>query len=132
MHAHLDAIRTKLAAGYPVDLWKPDPGRVPQFAAIEAPAWASDRAAPICGTSSAFETEIRFKAVAGTPQGVAIMLANARATLPGTVTVAGRAVTLAWARSEFIDLDTDVTIPQTNRHPAFGVDSYILTSQPTT
>ena len=131
MHAHLDAIRTKLDASYPVDLWQPDPGRVPPFGVLSAPACAADPDAPICATSTAFEAEIRFKAVAGTPQGVAIMLANARATLPGALTVTGRAVTLRWERSEFIDLDTDVIIPATNRHPAFGVDTYTLTSQPT-
>ena len=29
-----------------------------------------------------------------------------------------------------IGVDTDATIPGTNRHPAVGVDTYILTSQP--
>lgn len=130
MHDHLDAIRTKLGASYPVDLWQPSPGRVPQFGVIEAPAWASDPDAPIGETSSAFEVEVRFRAVAGTPQGVAIMLAAARAAIPGSVTVSGRAVTARWARSEFIMLDLDVIIPATNRHPAYGVDSYTIHSQP--
>ena len=130
MRAHLAAIAAKLDVDYPVDLFASEPGRVPQWLVVEAPGWGSDPDVPLSSESSAFETEIRVKAIAGTPAGASIMLDNARANLPGPVAVTGRAVRLRWVRSEFIDLDT-VTIPATNRHPAIGVDTYLLTSQPT-
>ena len=130
MKAHLDAIAAKLAVGYPVDVWAPEPGRTGQRLVIEAPGWASDPDSPIGETSGAFEVELRLRAVTGTPHGVAIMLAHAREVLPGVLTVAGRFCTIQWQRSEFIDLDLDTTDPRTNRHPAYGVDSYTLTSQP--
>lgn len=129
MIAHLTAARTKMAAGYPVDLFAADPGRTGQWAVLEAPAWASDPEAPIGGDLPAFATPIRLRAVTGTPEGVATMLAQARQALVGALTVPGRVVSLTWERSEFIDLDTDTVIPSTNRHPAYGVDTYLLHSQ---
>ena len=35
-----------------------------------------------------------------------------------------------WERSEFVDVDPTVTIAATNKHPALGVDTYRLTSEP--
>ena len=131
MIAHLKALRSVLGVSYPVDLLASEPGRTGQWIVLEAPAWASDPDEPICATSSAFQTEVRLKAITGTPEGVTIMLGHARSVLPGVVPVAGRHVTVEWARSEFIDMDTSVTIPGKNRHPAYGVDTFILTSQPT-
>lgn len=130
MKAHLEAIAAKLAVAYPVDVWAPDPGRVGQWAVVEAPAWAPDPDAPICSASTSFEVEVRLRVVTGTPAGAAIMLDHARSILPGALTVSGRFCSLAWVRSEFIDIDLDATIPGTNRHPAYGVDSYTLHSQP--
>ena len=129
MADHLRAIRTKMAVAYPVDLFAADPDRTGQWAVLEAPDWAVDPEAPIGGDLGAFATPIRLRAVTGTPEGVAIMLDAARQALPGPVTVAGRVAHLTWDRSEFIDLDTDTVIPSTNRHPAYGVDTYTLHSQ---
>lgn len=129
MADHLRAARTKLNATYPVDLFASAPGRTGQWAVLEAPAWAADQDAPIGGDVGAFATLIRLKAVTGTPEGVDIMLAAARQALPGSLTVTGRVASLTWVRSEFVDLDLDVTIPSTSRHPAFGVDTYLLHSQ---
>lgn len=131
MKAHLDAIAAKLAVAYPVDLWAAEPGRTGQWIVLEAPASAADPDAPIGATSASFEVELRLRAVTGTPAGVAIMLDHARSILPGALTVSGRYCSLAWERSEFIDIDPDATIPGTNRHPAYGVDSFTLNSQPT-
>lgn len=129
MTAHLAAIAAKLAVTYPVDLFASDPGRTGQWMVVEAPPGSSDADAPLedCG---AFEVEVRIRAVTGTPTGVALMLDHARETLPGPIAVAGRVAEVRWESSEFIDLDTNVTNPNTNRHPAVGLDSYVLTSQP--
>lgn len=136
MKAHLEAIRTAMGAGCPVDLWAPSPDRLPPFMSIEAPSWGSDPAMSVCGVPHQVEVAVRLRAVAGTPDGVEVLLRSARvalgngATVP--LTVAGRRADIKWERAEFIGVDTDATIPGTNRHPAVGVDTYILTSQPTT
>jgi len=136
VRAHLDAIRTKIASPNPVDLWAPSPDRLPPFLSLEAPSWGSDPAMSVCGVPHQIETQVRLRAVAGTPDGVEVLLRSARvalgdgATVP--LTVAGRTSEIRWERAEFIGVDTDATIPDTNRHPAVGVDTYILTSQPTT
>lgn len=131
MKAHLDAMKAKLGGAALVDLWASEPGRTPPWFILEAPAWGSDPDVLLCGTQFQMVTDVRVKAVAGTTGGVAIMLANARAALPGALTVTGRKASLEWLRSEFIDLDTSATIPGTSRHPAYGVDTYRLTSVPT-
>lgn len=134
MRAHLDAIRAKIASPNPVDLWAPSPDRLPPFLSIEAPSWGSDEAMAVDGLPHQVEVPVRLRAVAGTPDGVAVLLSHARlalgngATIP--LTVAGRRAEIRWERAEFIGIDTDATIPDTNRHPAVGVDTYILTSQP--
>ena len=131
MRAHLAAMQARLAPlDLPIDRWAPEPHRVPPFLSLEAPSWDSDPDAPACDTSDAFWTSIRVRAVAGTPDGVAIILANVRRTLPGVLSVEGRAASITWTRSEFIEIDPDAIIPGTNRHPAYGVDTYTLTSQP--
>ena len=130
MKAHLDALAAKIGGTVPVDLWASEPGRVPPWIVLEAPAWAGDPADCICGIDHRMVTDVRLKAVAGTTEGVAIMLANARAALPGVLTVAGRGpVIVKWSGSEFIDLDTSATIPGTSRHPAYGVDTYRVVSE---
>lgn len=136
MKDHLSAIRDLIPAhGVPVDLWAPEPDRDPPFLSVEAPSWAPDPSACICGRPHAMETPIRLRAVAGTPEGVAVMLRNARLALgdgaPTPLGVPGRRkVWLRWERSEFVGLDPDATIPGTNRHPAVGVDTYTLHSEP--
>ena len=134
MIAHLEVIRDLLGTTVPVDLWTPEPGRLPPFLVIEAPSWAPDPSMAVDGVPHMIETDVRLRAVAGTPAGVGILLRQARQALgdgtPCTLIVSGRDVTLTWARAEFIGLDRDATIPDTNRHPAVGVDTYSLTSQP--
>lgn len=80
------------------------------------------------------EASIRVRAVAGTPEGVEVLLRNARVALGNgrrrDLTVSGRDASIRWERGEFIGLDPDATIPGTNRHPAVGVDTYTLTSHP--
>ena len=137
MKAHLNAIRALLPTGSgPIDLWAPEPNRTPPFYSIEAPSWGSDPRMAVCGVPQQVEVAVRLRAVAGTPDGVEVMLRNARLALGNgstiKLTVAGRDADLTWERAEFIGLDPDATIPGTNRHPAVGVDTYTLTSQPTT
>ena len=73
MKAHLEAIRTAINAACPVDLWSPDPGRIPPWMSIEAPSWAPDPDECMCGTPHQMEAAIRVRAVAGTPDGVEVL-----------------------------------------------------------
>ena len=101
-----------------------------QYVVLWTPPHSHDEdEALIRGT--AFTASLRLTAVAGTLDGVQIMLDRIRGLLDThTATVTGRHVLLTWDRSETIDLDRTVTIPTTNRHPAFGVDTYTIHSQP--
>lgn len=84
------------------------------------------------GGDVGFETPLRVTARAASPQGVGVMLTRIRAALDPLRTVdAGRAVTATFAGSEFIAADTDATDPTTNQHPYYGVDSYLVRSEPT-
>lgn len=129
MADHLRAIRAKMPSGTPVDIFAPDPGRQPPFLSLEAPPWGDDPDSPLTDCQ-AIQVDVRVRACAGTPEGVAILLDQARASIPGLLTVPGRRAEVAWERSEFIAPDRDSTIPATGRHPAVGVDTYSLTSQP--
>lgn len=133
MRAHLAAVRYRLTPFYSesmVDLFAATPGRGIDFIILEAPAWGADPDQSLCDSTAAFQADIRVKAVAGLPEGVATMLHRCRELLPGLLDVPGRWAHLQWVRSEFIDVDRDAIAPGTNRPPAFGVDTYLLTSQP--
>jgi hypothetical protein len=105
-----------------------------QYVVVEGAADLTDEV-PLAEVLETIDARIRVKAVAGTVAGVRIMLRNIRAefspTRVGTpLVVAGRVARLVFVRSEFVDVDQDTTITGTNRHPAFGVDTYRLVSEP--
>ena len=69
--------------------------------------------------------------VAGTPEGVRTVRAAVRAVLDDArPVVPGRSVELHRFDARAIEIDNDVTIPNTSTHPAYGVDIYSLTSVP--
>lgn len=69
--------------------------------------------------------------VAATPYGVLSMRTAVRGVLDEAhPVVAGRVVTLSLWDSRDTQVDRDVTLPDTGRHPAFGVDVYRLMSVP--
>lgn len=75
---------------------------------------------------------IGITAVAGTPEGVLIAQQAAQAALDLTSPVVAGRVTLMVLQpgSPPIQLDRSVTIPNTNRNPAYGVDMYRYRSTP--
>lgn len=106
-----------------------------KYVVLSVPGWDMGQEMPVCGVSDVLATDVRVKAVTGTPVGALTMLALIRAALsPGftaaPLTVEGRAATTKFVRSEFVSADTTVTITATNRHPVQGVDTYRLVSQP--
>ena len=136
MNAELKAVKDALGSlSYPVFVvWATAP--VPaQYVVLGGRGWEAPDDLPVCGTSDTLDTDIRVKAVTGTPEGVLTMLARIRGLLSPQLAetrlpLTGRRVSVRFARSEFVDVDTDQTITGTNRHPAFGVDTYRLTSEP--
>jgi len=108
--------------------------KVPYFV-LAGPSWGSPDEAPVCGRDEALDAEFRLTAVAGSPEGAAIILGAARAILSPAgawtpLAYVGRSVSVRFVRSEFVGIDPDLTIPATNRHPGVGVDTYRLVSEP--
>lgn len=73
-------------------------------------------------------------AVAGTPEGAAIVAERAKAILGGEtwqpLNVLGRIAYTRWSAFQTMQTDRDVKLPLTNRHPTFQVDIYHLDSTP--
>ena len=137
MKAHVAAIKAFLAPlAYDTHtVWVPSP--IPaQYVVLGVKGAEPGSELPLCGTHQVLDTDIRVKAVTGTPDGVLIMLDRIRDHLSPSwgwtrIPMAGRRAQIKFVRSEFVDVDVDATITGTSRHPAVGVDTYRLHSQPT-
>lgn len=136
MIEHYDALRARLDVANPGAgkflVWASGTGR---YYVISFPAFSPSDERGICSTTDVIDTPVRLKAVTGTPEGVLTMLTLARNELsPGgastALVVAGRNASIRFERSEFVDVDDSTTITDTDRHPAVGVDTYRLVSQP--
>lgn len=134
MRAHLDALKVRLSPlGYVTHLYAA-PSITSQYLIVGG-RWRPGAEPSLCGTGASIDTDVPITAVAGTPEGVAIMLDRVRALLGpnddwAPLTLAGRVAQTHFARSEFIGVDRDAVITATDRHPAVGVDSYRLVSEP--
>lgn len=107
---------------------------VPYFV-LAGPSWGLPEEAPVCGVDEALDAEFRLTAVAANPEAAGILLGRARAVLSpngewARIPYEGRRVEVKFVRSEVIGVDRDVTIPKSNRHPGYGVDTYRLVSEP--
>lgn len=107
-----------------------------QYLVLGGKGWDSTDEPPLAGPATDVDTDVRVTAVTGTVDGVATMLDRVREVLsPGSqwsrVPIVGWRLEVRYRRSEFIDVDTSTTITGTNRHPAYGVDTYQLVAQPT-
>lgn len=129
----VDATKAALTVTYPI--WTDWAAATSvQYLILSLPPTGTPDEPRAAGASTDFAVDLRVKAVAGTPDGVRIMLRQVRDQLsPGMVprqaVVDGWSLTWRFLRSEFIDIDQSITLT-TGRHPAFGVDSYRLTSEP--
>jgi hypothetical protein len=134
MIEHLTAIQAALASlGYPTHrIYAAKPAA--QYLVLGGRAWDGTGEPALAGPVRDIETDLRVTAVAGTPDGVAIMLRRVRDVLsPGgvwhRVPMTGWRLDTRFLRSEFIDVDTSTTNAASGLHPAFGVDSYQLAAQ---
>lgn len=136
MIAHIKAVEALLEPlGYTVHRWTA-PVVSAQYVILSTAAHDGDLEDGLVDCGEAFATDLQVKAVAGTPDGVVIMLARIRGVLSpargeAAVPLDGRHVVTHYVRSEHVPIvDRDVTITGTNRHPAHAVDTYRLVSQP--
>lgn len=133
MKAHLDAVKARLTPTAPTHLvWAT--GVAPYYV-LTSPSWNPSDERNVATQDDTLDATVRVKAVTGTADGVLKMLELARAELsPGLdsspLAVAGRSATIRFVRSEFVDVDQDVTLTDSNRHPFVGVDTYRIVSQP--
>lgn len=131
MLAHITAVKALLAPlGYAV--YYVDVPEAPAFPYVLL--WGTGGIAgpeqPMSGPADLTD-RLGVTCVAGTPEGVLIAAARVRGVLDGAEpAVAGRRVWLSLWDSRAVQVDREVTIPNTNRHPAYGVDLYALTSVP--
>lgn len=135
MISHLKAIQAHLASLSYLTHLIAAPEISGQYLVLGGRTWATPGDVPLCGRSQSLETDWRVTAVAGTPEGVGIMLDRVRGLLSPAVDwtqvpMSGRSVWVRFERSEFLAVDRDSTIVGTNRHPAYGVDTYQLMSEP--
>jgi len=87
---------------------------------------------PVADSHADVDVLIGVTAVAGTPEGVLIVQQAVRTALDlKSPVVTGRVTSLELQPgSTPIQMDRDVTIPNTSRNPAYGVDMYRYRSTP--
>ena len=130
MKAHYAAIEAALAAlytTYVVDV--PDTPVLPYFV-LWGPSGTLPEESTVAGQlSTDFDTDVYVTAVAGTAEGVFTMQAAARSAL-SSLSVAGHLVAVTLSDSRPLMVDRDVILPNTDRHPVYGVDVYRIQSTP--
>lgn len=131
MLAHITAIKALLAplgyAVYYVDV--PEAPTLP-YVLLWGTGGVAGPERPLSGPADLTD-RLGVTCVAGTPDGVLIVTGRVRGALDGArPTVVGRSVWLNLWDARAVQVDREVTIPNTNRHPAYGVDLYALTSVP--
>lgn len=135
MREHLAAVDVRLTAlGITTHITWAVNAAHPYFV-LSSPTFDPSDEANVASDHDTIDALVRVKAVTGTDDGVRTMLDLARDDLsPGLasseLTVAGRSARIRFVRSEFVDVDRDVTITDTDRHPFMGVDTYRIVSQP--
>lgn len=144
MRDHLNALAAHLEQlGYPVHLYRANPLKgadedtvppVPYL--VLRGAWGSGDEVPASDSTTTLDTEVRVTATATTAEGAGVVLERVRGLLSPrsdwtSVPMDGRVVQVKRARAEIDpDVDMDLRLPGSNRHPGFGVDSYRLHSTP--
>ncbi len=141
MREHLRALADVLAPlGYPVHLYRasgarPDVAAPVPFLVLRG-EWGRGDDVPLCDDSEDLDTTVYVTGTADTAESAGVVLGRVRRLLsPGgswsSVPMEGRAVQVKRVRSEVAPTaDQDLTLPNSDRHPGFGVDSYRLRSVP--
>lgn len=137
MIAHLRALQGILQTetGWATFLFQGPIDSPVQALVLQAPASGEYGELPVCGADSMLQSPIRLLARGLTGESVGMMLKKSQEVLsPLKIAtrfeVTDRVATMKWIRGEFITADPDVTMPETNRNPFWGIDTYELISQP--
>ena len=135
MITHLEAIQATLStSGWQVFLI--DATGVTKWPYILlAPGYASPGEVPLASAQVALEGDIRVTIAGTTPESVlglraAVLDVLSPQGLPTVFTIPDRHATLQWLRHEMTEVDRDVTVPATDTHPIYTVDTFHLISQP--
>lgn len=132
MKAHIDAIKALLVpSGY--DVFYSDAPETPTYPYVLL--WSTTGrmvSDSLCGTQDVLDDLLGVTSVGANPDAALIVSSRVRGYLLGAhPVVAGRYVhELRLHDSQRVQVDRDVTMPQTNRHPSFGVDLFALKSDP--
>lgn len=105
-----------------------------QYVVLSGPPWAVGEE-PLSQPSGGFNGQVQITAVTGTTAGVLIMLRRLRDLWspnlqPFTRSLGDWHVTTSYVRSEALDVDRSLMITGTNRHPAYGVDTFVVAAEP--
>lgn len=144
MRAHLQALAATLGPlGYPVYLHYASPahdqdeGTVPPVPyLVLRGGWSAPEDMPVCGATDILDTTVLITGAATTAEGAGVVLGRVRELLSPSmrrtpVVMVDRAASVRWVRTEVPpDVDRDLRLPNSSRHPGFGVDSYHLYSTP--
>src|SRR5690606_26571539 len=135
VRAHVAAIKALIPAPYVtyfVDV--PEAPTYP-YVLLWTSAGAPGIETSLCDANRDLDASLGVTHVATSPEGALITTERIRGALqPGggilRLNVPGRAAWLKRFDSRDVQVDRDVTLPAPNRHPAFAVDLYRLTSTP--
>ena len=132
MKAHIDAIQARLAGGGVVSYFGDVPD-LPVFPYVLLWSGAGRRRSEtLCGTRDDLSDTLGVTMVAATAPGALIFSETVRALLDDWApTVPGRHCDeLRSYDSQPVVVDRNITLPDTDRHPAYIVDLYRLSSTP--
>ena len=135
MKAHIDAIKALIPTAYKVYFVDVPEAPVYPYVLLWTSAGSPGVEANLCGANADIDAVVGVTHVATSPDGVLAATSKTRAALQPngrikSLAVAGRAAWLKRYDAQAVQVDRDVTLPAPNRHPAFAVDLYRLTSTP--
>lgn len=135
MRAHIAAIKALIPSAYTVYFVDvPDAPTYP-YVLLWTSAGSPGVEANMCGANLDIDAVVGVTHVATSPDGVLAATAKTRPALqPGgrikRLAVPDRAAWIEFYDAQNVQVDRDVTLPSSNRHPAYAVDLYRLTSTP--
>lgn len=133
MKAHILAMKARVESdGLPVHLIDVPPSVTPAYPYVLLWSSTGDEDSDDLGSTSYLNDQVGVTCVGLTPEAVWDVVSRTRAVLlDWRPTVSGwYSQPLSIDASDRIQADRDVTLPNVNRHPYYGVDLYRLVAEP--
>ena len=126
MRAHVDGVRNLLKAAGITAYWVDVPVEPTYpYALLWGPNWGVSNEVPLSGDDTGMDRNLMVTSVAVNPDLVLTFAGLVKGVLhKSSPIVAGRATDLHYLRSEVAVVDRQVTLPDSNRHPAYSVEAY--------